>query len=479
MSQNFEVKAELDAGFNLGRAGVLHTAHGDIATPAFIPVGTKATVKAVLPEAMKEVGAQALLANAYHLYLQPGPDLVCAAGGLGAFMNWPGPTFTDSGGFQVLSLGAGYKKVLSQEFAGGVKKTGATDTSASPASPEAPENPANPAFSGAKTGRARLEELEESAQEALSAKLQGNNLGGDAQKNQHRRASGEPQLARVDNDGVNFRSHLDGSEHRFTPEVSMSIQHRLGADIIFAFDELTSLLHSYDYQVQSLERTRLWAQRCLLEHVRLLSGAQGPSVNPGQMLFGVVQGAQWEDLRRRAARDLAAMNMEGKTFDGFGLGGALEKENLGQICAWVCSELPSDKPRHLLGISEPDDFFAAVEAGADTFDCVSPSRVARTGAAYLPTGRTNITRAEFRADFRALNEECRCYTCQNYSRAYLHHLLKAKEMLAATLLTIHNEFFTLSLVSGIREAILAGPNAYREYKAEVLGRYYQASHPAS
>lgn len=420
----FDVAARLDYGPGLGRAGTIHTPHGDIQTPAFIPVGTKATVKSVLPEAVGQLGAQAVLANAYHLYLQPGPQIVDMAGGVGAFMNWPGPTYTDSGGFQVLSLGAGYKKVLSQEFAAG--------------------------GSGAK--RRQREEQEEAA-----------NL--DASRN----ATHKEQLAQVDDDGVNFRSHLDGTMHRFTPEVSMQIQHQLGADIIFAFDELTSLVHPYDYQVESLERTRLWAERCLAEHKRLTIEREG---KPYQQLFGVLQGAQWEDLRRKAARDLGQMEVDGQRFDGFGIGGALEKENLGTICAWVCSELPEDRARHLLGISEPDDFFAAVEAGADTFDCVSPARVARTGAAYFPTGRTNMTRAQFKADFAPLVEGCECYTCQNYTRAYIHHLLKAKEMLAATLLTIHNEHFIVKLVAQIRAAILTSAEEYCEYKAEVLGKYY-------
>lgn len=415
MNAKFEITARLGT---LGRAGVIHTPHGDIPTPAFIPVGTKATVKALVPEQVRDLGAAAVLANAYHLYLQPGPELVDRAGGLGAFMNWPGPTFTDSGGFQVLSLGAGYKKVLSQEFAS--KK------------------------------RSVLEETEENATIKVPTK-----------NNSH------PGLARVDEDGVDFRSHLDGTRHRFSPEISMQIQHQLGADIIFAFDELTSLLHSYDYQVESLERTRRWAERCLAEHRRLTEERAG---KPYQMLFGVIQGAQWEDLRRKAARDLGAMCVDGQAFDGFGIGGALEKENLGRICAWVSEELPEDRPRHLLGISEPEDFFAGIEAGADTFDCVSPSRVARNGAAYLDTGRTNLSRAAFREDFGPVQRGCGCYTCRNFTRAYIHHLLKAKEILAATLLTIHNEYYTVHLVQNIRQAIMAGGEAYREFKQETLSK---------
>ena len=390
----------------LARTGTINTPHGDIATPAFIPVGTKATVKAVMPESVKELGAQAVLANAYHLYLQPGSDLVDEAGGLGTFMNWDGPTYTDSGGFQVMSLGSGFKKVLSEEFSG--KK-----------------------------------------------------LADDAV------APNKERLANVDDDGVWFRSHINGDLHRFTPEISMRIQHELGADIIFAFDELTTLMNSRGYQEESLERTRLWAERCLRAHRQLTEDREA---KPYQQLFGVIQGAQYEDLRRKAAHDLGSMEIDGQRFDGFGIGGALEKENLGTIVGWVSEELPEDRARHLLGISEPDDFFAAIESGADTFDCVNPSRVARNAAIYSPDGRFNITRAQFKRDFSPLVEGCGCYTCTHYSKAYIHHLFKAKEMLVNTLCTIHNEYFTVQLVASIRAALEDG--TYEELKAETLGRFY-------
>ncbi len=399
----FSVGTVLDNG--LGRTGVIHTPHGDIKTPAFIAVGTKATVKAVLPESVAALGAQAVLANAYHLYLQPGSDLVDEAGGLAAFMNWPGPTFTDSGGFQVMSLGVGFKKVLAMDA----------------------------------TGLANDDVI----------------------------AEGKNRLAHVDDDGVTFTSHLNGDRHRFTPEVSMRIQHQLGADIMFAFDECTTLLNTRGYQERSLERTQAWAVRCLDEHARLTAERAG---KPYQALFGVVQGAQYEDLRRKAARDLATLETSGQSFDGFGIGGALEKENLGTIVGWVCSELPIDKPRHLLGISEPDDFFAAIEAGADTFDCVMPSRVARNAAIYTLDGRFNVNTAANRRNFAPLDAECDCYTCANYSRAYLHHLFKAKEMLASTLATIHNERFTVRLVDDIRTSIEEG--RFYEFKESFLGRFY-------
>ena len=346
----FEVGTQLPG--RLARTGTIRTPHGVIDTPAFIAVGTKASVKSVLPESMAELHAQALLANAYHLYLQPGPDIVEQAGGLGAFMNWPGPTFTDSGGFQVLSLGAGFKKVLAMNVDG----------------------------------------------------MQADDVI----------APGKNRLATVDDGGVTFKSHLDGSLHRFTPEISMRIQHQLGADIIFAFDECTTLMNTRIYQERSVLRTHAWAERCLLEHRRLTAERVG---RPYQALFAVVQGAQYEDLRRQATRDLLTVGRESEHggFDGYGIGGALEKHNLGTIVRWVCEELPADRPRHLLGISEPDDMFTAIENGADTFDCVSPSRVARNGSIYSTRGRYNLTNARFRSDFGPLDDRCDCYTCAHYS----------------------------------------------------------------
>ena len=401
MSFGFEVAVRSGGR---ARTGTIHTPHGDIRTPAFIPVGTKASVKAVLPEAMADLGAQALLANAYHLYLQPGSDLVDEAGGLGRFMNWPGPTFTDSGGFQVMSLGAGFKKVLAMDTKG----------------------------------------------------LVGDDVI----------AEGKTRRAHVDEDGVTFFSHLNGSRLRFTPEVSMTIQHQLGADIMFAFDELTTLMNTRDYQEASVARTHRWAVRCLRAHATLTEERVG---KPYQALFGVIQGAQYEDLRRRAAADLAALEVDGFRFDGFGLGGALEKENLGRIIGWMVDELPEDRPRHLLGISEPEDLFEAVAFGADTFDCVNPSRVARNAAIYTADGRYNVNTARNRRAFEPLEAGCDCYTCTHYTRAYLHHLFKAREMLAYTLATIHNERFTVRLVDRIRLSLETG--GFEDFRAEFMGRY--------
>lgn len=402
MTFGFEVTSRLDGH---GRTGTITTPHGTIETPAFIVVGTKATVKAVLPEALTELGAQAVLANAYHLYLQPGADIIDEAGGLGAFMNWHGPTFTDSGGFQVMSLGSGFKKVLAMDTAG---------------------------------------------------------LASDDVI-----AEGTTRRAHVDDEGVTFTSHINGDKHRFTPEISMQIQHQLGADIMFAFDELTTLMNTRPYQELSVARTHEWAIRCLAEHARLTTARH---TKPYQALFGVIQGAQYEDLRRGAARGLAALEVDGRSFDGFGLGGALEKQNLGTIVGWMADELPENKPRHLLGISEPDDLFAAVASGADTFDCVNPSRVARNAAIYTADGRYNVNTAASRRAFTPLEDGCACYTCTHYTRAYLHHLFKAKEMVASTLATIHNEHFTVALVDNIRRAMVAGDfDAFRE---EFLGRFY-------
>lgn len=411
---SFEVTTTLDdAPGKHGRTGVIHTPHGDIATPAFIPVATKATVKTLTPEQIRSTGTQAILSNAYHLYLQPGPDIVDEAGGVAAFENWQGPTYTDSGGFQVMSLGVGFKKVLAMDTAG----LGESDI----------------------------------------------------------RAANKDRMARVDDDGVDFKSVIDGSKHRFTPEVSMQIQHQLGADIMFAFDELTTLVDTRAYQEHSVERTRRWAQRCLDEHDRL---SQERTHRPKQSLWGVVQGAQYEDLRRAATRGLLDLDVRARDagrrgFGGFGIGGALEKENLGTIVGWVTDELPADKPRHLLGISEPDDIFTAVEAGADTFDCVAPTRLGRRGGVYTLDGRMNLTAARFRRDFAGVDEEFGGYVSENYSRAYIHHLLKAKEYLAGTLCTLHNVEFMVRLVDNIRTAIDAG--RYEEYRDAFLGRYYRAS----
>lgn len=403
---SFEISHSAESG--LARTGTISTPHGQIQTPAFIPVGTKATVKTVLPEAMEDLGAQALLANAYHLYLQPGPNVLDEAGGLASFMNWNKPTFTDSGGFQVLSLGVGFKKVLAMD---------------------------------AQTFR---------SDQVIA-------------KNKER-------LAHVDDEGVTFKSHLDGSMHRFTAEVSMQIQHKLGADIMFAFDECTTLHNTRPYQELAMSRTYDWAIRCLDEHKRLTDQR---SDKPYQALFGVIQGAQYEDLRKKAAGDLGSMSSSGIEFDGFGIGGALDKDSLGTIVGWVNSTLPEDKPKHLLGIGAPEDLFVGVENGIDTFDCVLASRIARTSAVYTMEGRFNVSNQPFIRDFNPIDDECDCYTCTHYSRAYLCHLFRAKEMVAGTLATIHNERFIVRLVDQMRQALLDGN--FQDMKREFMGRYKHKS----
>ena len=402
----FEINHAADSG--LARVGTITTPHGQIQTPAFIPVGTKATVKTVLPEAMENLGAQALLANAYHLYLQPGPDVLDEAGGLGSFMNWDKPTFTDSGGFQVLSLGVGFKKVLAMD---------------------------------AQTFR---------SDQVIA-------------KNKER-------LAHVDDEGVTFKSHLDGSMHRFTAEISMQIQHKLGADIMFAFDECTTLHNTRPYQELAMSRTYDWAIRCLDEHKKLTDAR---TAKPYQALFGVIQGAQYEDLRKKAAGDLGTMSSSGIEFDGFGIGGALDKDSLGTIVSWVNSTLPQEKPKHLLGIGAPEDLFVGVENGIDTFDCVLASRIARTSAVYTMEGRFNVSNQPFIRDFNPIDDECDCYTCTHYTRAYLCHLFRAKEMVAGTLATIHNERFIVRLVDQMRQALLDGN--FQDMKKEFMGRYKHKS----
>ncbi len=403
---SFEIKSSQEG--SMARVGTITTPHGEIQTPAFIPVGTKATVKSVLPEAMADLGAQALLANAYHLYLQPGSDVLDEAGGLAQFMNWPGPTITDSGGFQVLSLGVGFKKVLAMD---------------------------------AQTFR-RDDVI----------------------------ADNKERLAHVDDEGVTFKSHIDGSMHRFTPEVSMQVQHEIGADIIFAFDECTTLHNTRGYQELAMDRTLAWAVRCLDEHKRL---TEQRSTKPYQALFGVIQGAQYEDLRKKAAADLGGLVSSGQSFDGFGIGGALDKDSLGTIVSWVNQVLPENKPKHLLGIGAPEDLFVGVENGIDTFDCVLASRIARTSAVYTMEGRFNLSNSAFKRDFTAIDDECDCYTCTHYTRAYMHHVFRGKEIIASTLATIHNERFIVRLVDQMRQALLDGN--FAEMKADFLGRYKHRS----
>jgi len=396
MQSKFSFNIEKKIPGKLGRAGVVHTPHGDIQTPSFVVVGTKATVKALTPEQVKDLGASVVLANTYHLYLQPGDELVAKAGGLHKFMNWNGPMMTDSGGFQVFSLGAAFEE-------GGISKF--------------------------------LKEGEE-------------NSG---------RKSNNEKLAKIDDEGVTFRSHIDGSEHRLTPERSMEIQYNLGADIIFAFDECTAPTADHSYQTEAMDRTHAWAKRSLARHNEL-------DKENVQALFGIVQGGRHQDLREESAKVIGGME-----FDGFGIGGSFEKKDMESALIWVNSILPEEKPRHLLGIGAVEDLFAGVENGADTFDCVMPTREARNGSLYTKEGRINIRNAEYRSDLSPIEAGCGCYACQNFSRAYIAHLFRAQEILASTLASIHNEYFFVNLVKQMRQAILAGN--FAEFKLQFLERY--------
>jgi len=394
----FTIKEELQG--KLGRAGVLETPHGIIETPAFVSVGTKATVKALSPEQIKSIGAQVVLANTYHLYLEPGDERIKKFGGLHKFMNWHGPTMTDSGGFQVFSLGAAYGKELS-------KITKITDPS------------------------------------KLLAE---------------RSTEGEmPRLATIGSDGVSFRSHIDGSLHYITPEKSIEIQHNLGADIIFAFDECTSPTETILYQEEALERTHRWAKKSLEYH-------QSKENSKHQALFGIVQGGREESLRKKSAEFIGALD-----FDGFGIGGSFAKEDMETAVLWVNEILPKDKPRHLLGIGEPEDLIMGIENGVDLFDCVAPTRNGRGGTLYTSKGKINIRNADFREDMEPLDTECECEVCKNYSRAYLCHLYRAHEMLGGTLGSMHNLYFIINLVKRLRRGIIDGN--FDEVKKNFLANY--------
>ena len=406
----FKIEKKIDGA--LGRAGVISTPHGDILTPSFVPVGTKGTVKGITPEMLKELNAQVVLANTYHLYLQPGDELVQKAGGLHKFMHWDGPMMTDSGGFQVFSLGVAYGKGISKIL-----------------------HPAD---------------ADHQIPERSSAD------------------DGVPKLATVGNDGVSFRSHIDGSLHYLTPEKSIEIQHNLGADMIFAFDECTSPTEERRYQEEALHRTHAWAKRCLIKHNEL-----GEERGTKPALFGVIQGGRDEELRRMSAQffaDLAKTDENPGGFDGYGIGGSFDKDDLHSAVRWCNEVLPEDKPRHLLGIGEPEDLFEGVENGIDLFDCVAPTRLARsTGTFYTKEGKIRIMNTKHREEFFPIESDCRCYTCTNFTRAYIAHLFHAKEMLGSILASIHNLYFITNLVAQMRETIIDG--TFPEFKKSFLANY--------
>lgn len=380
----------------LGRAGTIKTPHGEIKTPAFMTVGTQGYVRFLKPEDLVTIGAQAMLSNGYHL--RRTSFEIAKQKGLSNWSGWPGPTLTDSGGFQVMSLGSGLGKVVSMD-----KERGVTNT------------------------------------------------------------AHKERLAHVTEDGVHFTDPFDGQPDFIGPEESMQIQCRIGADIHMAFDELTSLADDYDYNVEALARTERWAQRSLDEHLKLRD-----SLGYRQSLYGVLQGGRWEDLRRSTAKKLGAM-----PFDGYGLGGAFLKEDLSEILRWCNEELPEHKPRHLLGLSHPDDILNGVEMGADTFDCVAPTREARHGKIYTKYG--DIILRKFKDSNLLLDEDCDCPTCQaGYTRGELRDLwrsgdgeLKAKFYRLASM---HNLRFIIRLTEQIRKAILE--DRFHQFKQEFLRNYY-------
>jgi queuine tRNA-ribosyltransferase/7-cyano-7-deazaguanine tRNA-ribosyltransferase len=406
---SFEILKEGGAA----RLARYETPHGVMNTPTFVAVGTQAAVKGVMPETVAATGTQVLFANTYHLYLRPGQEVVSRHGGLHSFMNWRGPIMTDSGGFQVFSLGA--------SIVHGVGKV----ASIFPA--EAGIAPA--------VDRSRIP--------------QGNSL------------------VEVGEEEVRFISHVDGSRHIFTPEKSISIQRALGADIVLAFDECTSPLHDDSYTKRSAERTHRWAQRCLAYFER-----HPPQHGYEQALYGIVQGGAVQAIRQESSDVIAAM-----PFDGIAIGGNLGKsrQEMYQVLDWTLPRLPVEKPRHLLGIGDVPSLFEAVERGCDTFDCVAPTRNARNGAVFcrfdddgtpLTNFRLNLRNARFASDLEPVDATCDCPTCRGYSRAYLRHLFKADEQLAQQLATVHNLRFMARLCEDIRQSLREG--TFQELKRSWL-----------
>ena len=387
---NFQIIAKLKDKDNnnfLGRAGVFSTPSGEIKTPAFATVGTKAAIKGLTIQQLKEISPEIFLANTYHLYFSPGSEIVKKAGGLHKFSGWDGPIMTDSGGFQAFSLGAAFGENIS-----------------------------------------KIAKDDSGFQQVAKNKTK----GGDCATC---RVGVDKRLAKITENGVEFRSYKDGSKHLFTPEKSMQIQEDLGADIAFAFDECTSPQATYEYQKEAMERTHRWAVRSLDEHKKLEKEKRDNGQKP-QALFGIVQGGRYEDLRKESASFIGSLD-----FEGFGIGGSFDKDDMGKAVAVVNKILPENKPRHLLGIGEVIDLFMGVENGVDFFDCVAPSRMARHGTVHTLDGKINIAKAKFKDDFSPIQEGCKCYACQNFSKAYVNHLQREKEILGGTLATIHNLTF--------------------------------------
>ena len=362
------------------RTGLIQTDHGVIETPDFMPVGTQATVKTLDKEDLNTIGAQIILANTYHLHLRPTEDLIAKFGGLHKFMNWDKPILTDSGGFQVFSLG-----------------------------------------------------LQKEAKDAKS----------------------NEKLVSIDDEGVTFKSHLDGSTHRFTPEEAINIQHKIGADIIMAFDECTPDDADIDYTKKAMKRTHEWAERCISEHKK-----NTEYHGYKQFLFGIIQGANHEDLRKESAKIISSLDFDGIAIGGESIGYNMEATK--NILDWVGDIIPENKPHYTMGVGfNPSDLFEVVERGVDMFDCVAPTRVARNGRLFVhkeinPKMYINIKNSEFKTDDQPIDAKCGCFTCQNHTRAYLHHLFKADEILGLRLASIHNLYFIINLVKTERQKILEG-----------------------
>ena len=352
------------------RRGRLHTPHGTVETPVFMPVGTAATVKAMRPEQVEELGAEIILSNTYHLYLRPGHEIVREAGGLHKFMNWNKPILTDSGGFQVFSLGA---------------------------------------------------------------------------------------LRKISEEGVMFNSHIDGSRHMLTPEKSMEIQNALGSDIIMAFDECAPYPADRNYVKKSLERTTRWLKRCKAAH----------KDTERQSLFGIMQGGMYKEWRYQSACEITELDLPGYAIGGLSVGEP--REIMYEVLDYATDYLPKDKPRYVMGVGTPEHLFEGVDRGVDMFDCVLPTRQARNGAAMTSQGRVSIKNAKYERDFTPLDPECDCYTCRNYSRAYLRHLYKSNEILSSMLLSEHNLRFLVRTMQNIRQAL--EEDRFTEYKREFYSKY--------
>ncbi len=422
---HFEFKRFYQDKRTLARLGEIKTPHGTIATPAFVPVGTQATVKTLTPEELNTLGVQFFFVNTYHMYLRPGIGVIKKFGGLHEFMGWKGPLITDSGGFQVYSLGR--KRLSAAEVAN--ENLDPSSVSLAGKTPSANK------------GRSR------SQSEA------GQNFVGSPQR------IAEPQLVKITEDGVEFRSHWDGGKHLFTPKLSMELQWQLGADIHIAFDDCTPYPVTEAKARQSLLRTHRWAQESLSEHRQL---AKKYAKKPYQALYGSVQGSVYRPLREESARFISQMDFDGIAIGGVSVGES--KRDMVQVLEWVRPLLPEAKPRHLLGVGEIDDIFALVAAGIDTFDCVGPTRLARMGHLYTSEKlkvksekfTIDITKKSYAEDKRPIAQGCGCYTCQHFSRGYLQHLFRVRELLAYRLATIHNLYFVNNLMAQIRRAIVQG-----------------------